>query len=86
MKHNFLIPYIELTGILPQSIFPILLVLVVGVFFFVMMNAQNSGGGGGSSKMMNFGKSRARLTLDNKVTLKDVAGLQEEKEELEEIS
>ncbi len=67
------------------SIFPILLVLVVGVFFFVMMNAQNSGGGGGSSKMMNFGKSRARLTLDNKVTLKDVAGLQEEKEELEEI-
>ena len=67
------------------SIFPILLVLVVGVFFFVMMNAQNSGGGGGSAKMMNFGKSRARLTLDNKVTLKDVAGLQEEKEELEEI-
>ena len=67
------------------SIFPILLVLVVGVFFFVMMNAQNSGGGGGSAKMMNFGKSRARLTLDNKITLKDVAGLQEEKEELEEI-
>ena len=45
------------------SIFPILLVLVVGVFFFVMMNAQNSGGGGGSAKMMNFGKSRARLTV-----------------------
>ena len=67
------------------SIFPILLVLVVGVFFFVMMNAQNSGGGGGSAKMMNFGKSRARLTLDNKVTLRDVAGLQEEKDELEEI-
>lgn len=68
-----------------SSIFPILLVLVVGVFFFVMMNAQNSGGSGSSAKMMNFGKSRARLTLDNKVTLKDVAGLQEEKEELEEI-
>lgn len=66
------------------SAFPILLVLVVGVFFFVMMNAQNTGGGSGS-KMMNFGKSRARLSLDNKVTLKDVAGLQEEKEELEEI-
>ncbi len=66
------------------SIFPILLVLVVGVFFFVMMNAQNSGGGG-SSKMMNFGKSRAKLSLDNKVTLKEVAGLQEEKEELQEI-
>ena len=66
------------------SAFPILLVLVVGVFFFVMMNAQNSGGGN-SNKMMNFGKSRARLSLDNKVTLKDVAGLQEEKEDLEEI-
>lgn len=67
------------------SVFPILLVLVVGVFFFVMMNAQNAGGGGSSGKMMNFGKSRARLSMDSKVGLKDVAGLQEEKEELEEI-
>lgn len=66
------------------SIFPILLVLVVGVFFFVMINSQNTGGGSGG-KMMNFGKSRAKLSLDNKVTLKDVAGLQEEKEELDEI-
>lgn len=66
------------------SIFPILLVLVVGVFFFVMMNAQNSSGSSGG-KMMNFGKSRAKLSLDSKVTLKNVAGLQEEKEELEEI-
>ena len=67
-----------------SSAFPILLVLVVGVFFFVMSNAQNSSGGG-SSKMMNFGKSRARLSLDNPIRLTDVAGLQEEKEELEEI-
>lgn len=67
------------------SVFPILLVLVVGVFFFVMMNSQNAGGGGNSGKMMNFGKSRAKLSMDNKVTLGDVAGLQEEKEELEEI-
>ncbi len=53
------------------------------VFFFVMMNSQNAGG---NSKMMNFGKSRAKLSLgDGKVTLKDVAGLKEEKEELEEI-
>ena len=66
------------------SVFPILLVLVVGVFFFVMMNAQNTGGSSGG-KMMNFGKSRAKLSLDNQVTLKDVAGLQEEKEELDEI-
>lgn len=67
------------------NIFPVLLVLIVGVFFFVMMNAQNSGGGGSSGKMMNFGKSRAKLCLDNKVTLQNVAGLQEEKEELQEI-
>ncbi len=66
------------------SMFPMLLVLVIGVFFFVMMNSQNAGGGS-NGKMMNFGKSRARLSLENKTTLKDVAGLQEEKEELDEI-
>ena len=65
------------------SVFPVLLAVIVMVFFFVMMNSQNSGGG---NKMMNFGKSRAKLSLgDGKVTLKDVAGLQEEKEDLEEI-
>ena len=68
-----------------NSVLPILIVVVVCVFFFVMMNAQNAGGGGG--KMMNFGKSRARLTIgaENKITLGDVAGLKEEKEELQEI-
>jgi len=66
------------------SVFPVLIAVIVMVFFFVMMNHQ--GGGGGSSKMMNFGKSRARLSMgDGKITLKDVAGLKEEKEELEEI-
>ena len=68
-----------------SSVFPILLVIIVCVFFFVMMNSQNAGSGS-SGKMMNFGKSRARLSLgDNKITLGDVAGLKEEKEELEEI-
>ena len=67
-----------------NSVFPVLLAVIVMVFFFVMMNNQNAGGG--SSKMMNFGKSRARLSLgDNKTTLQDVAGLKEEKEDLEEI-
>lgn len=62
---------------------PMLVVLIIGVFFFVMMNSQNSGGNG---KMMNFGKSRAKLSMgEGKITLKDVAGLKEEKEELEEI-
>ncbi|MCI6631221.1 MAG: ATP-dependent zinc metalloprotease FtsH [Lachnospiraceae bacterium] len=67
-----------------SSMLPMLIVLIIGVFFFVMMNAQNAGGGGG--KMANFGKSRARLSIgDGKITLKEVAGLKEEKEELEEI-
>ncbi len=62
---------------------PMLVVLIIGVFFFVMMNSQNSGGNG---KMMNFGKSRAKLSMgEGNITLKDVAGLKEEKEELEEI-
>lgn len=67
------------------GVFPVLLVIIVCVFFFVMMNSQNASSGNGG-KMMNFGKSRARLSLgDNKITLSDVAGLKEEKEELEEI-
>ena len=66
-----------------NSVFPVLLAVIVMVFFFVMMNNQSAGG---NSKMMNFGKSRAKLsTGDGKVTLKDVAGLKEEKEDLEEI-
>ncbi len=69
-----------------NSVFPILLVTTVCVFFFVMFNSQNSSGGNGG-KMMNFGKSRARLSLggDNRITLEEVAGLKEEKAELEEI-
>ena len=63
---------------------PTLVVGAVVVIVFMMMNRQ---AGGGNAKMMNFGKSRARMiTPDAKrVTFKDVAGLQEEKEELEEI-
>ncbi len=66
------------------SVMPVLLAVIVMVFFFVMMNNQHSGGS--NSKMMNFGKSRAKLSMgDTKVTLNDVAGLKEEKEDLEEI-
>ena len=65
------------------ELLPLLMLLVVVVFMFSMMNAQNSGNSGG--KMMNFGKSRARLMTGGEVTLKDVAGLKEEKEDLEEI-
>ena len=64
---------------------PPLIILCICAFFFIMfMNAQADATGGGS-KMMNFGKSRARMIKDGKTTLKDVAGLKEEKDDLEEI-
>ena len=66
------------------SVLPTILIVVVCLFFFYMMNAQNMGGGS-NAKMMNFGKSKARLARNSGVTLDDVAGLQEEKEDLEEI-
>lgn len=66
------------------TLVPMLIVLAVGVFLFMMVNAQNAGGNNG--KMMNFGKSRARLSMgDKNITFEQVAGLREEKEELEEI-
>ncbi|MCD8154725.1 MAG: ATP-dependent zinc metalloprotease FtsH [Clostridiales bacterium] len=66
---------------------PILLSGGIVIFLFVMMNRQMSGGGGSNSKMMNFGKSRAHMSGpdDKKVTFANVAGLQEEKEDLEEV-
>ena len=69
---------------LMTTLLPMLIVLAVGVFLFMMFNAQNAGGSSG--KMMNFGKSRAKMSVgDKKVTFAQVAGLKEEKEELEEI-
>ena len=66
------------------TLVPMLIVLAVGVFLFMMVNAQNAGGN--NSRMMNFGRSRARLSLgEKKITFVHVAGLEEEKEELEEI-
>ena len=66
------------------TLVPIIIVLGVGVFLFMIVNAQNAAGG--SNKMMNFGKSRARLSMgDKNITFDQVAGLKEEKEELEEI-
>ena len=58
------------------------LILIVGVWYFIMMRQ-----GGGNSKVMNFGRSRARVSdpSKNKVTFKDVAGAKEEKEELQEM-
>ncbi len=64
-------------------VLPSLLVLILFVFFFSSMMSNQ--GGGGNSRMMNFGKSRAQLIQDCKVTFEDVAGLQEEKDDLDEI-
>ena len=72
-----------------SSVLPIILVAGMAFFLISMMSRQMPGGGGGgtNAKMMNFGKSRARMTVneENKVTFKDVAGLEEEKEDLEEV-
>lgn len=66
------------------TILPVLLTLAGVMFIFMMLNRQ---GGNAGSKAMSFGKSRAKLSTDSdkKVTFDHVAGLKEEKEELEEI-
>ncbi|MCI5620414.1 MAG: ATP-dependent zinc metalloprotease FtsH [Lachnospiraceae bacterium] len=68
------------------SLLPLLLVFGAMFILFVIMNNQ-AANGGGNSKMMNFGKSRAKMTTDEnkQVTFDKVAGLREEKEELQEI-
>ena len=81
----------EIADVPQESVFmttllPVLLTGALVIFLFLMMNRQMSGGGG-NAKMMNFGKSRARMMLpdDKKVTFQNVAGLQEEKEDLVEV-
>ena len=71
-----------------ESLLPMLIVVaVVFILFMMMMNAQSQVGGGANTKMMNFGKSRATMTTQDKMPVRfaQVAGLREEKEELEEI-
>ena len=65
-------------------ILPFMLSIVVVVIIIMVMN-RNAGGGGANARMMNFGKSRARMSRDSKVNFSNVAGLVEEKEELEEV-
>lgn len=69
---------------LMNVILPIGLSAVVIMFIIMYMNARLNSGGG-NSKMMNFGKSRAKMSRNNSVNFSKVAGLEEEKEELEEI-
>lgn len=75
---------IDHSGDMISNLIGVVLPIGVVIFFMIMMMRQNGGGGG---KMMDFGKSRAKLANPNgkKVTFNDVAGLTEEKEELEEV-
>ena len=69
-----------------NTLLPMLIVLVVGIFLFMVFFGPSAEQANGSNnKMLNFGKSRAKMTKDSKVKFADVAGLREEKEELEEI-
>ena len=65
----------------------IVVLLVVVMIFMANMSGAGGGGGAGGGKMMNFGKSRAHMSNENdqKYTFKDVAGLEEEKEDMAEI-
>ncbi len=67
-----------------SDVFPYLVALVIFLLFFMMMTRSM---GGGNSQVMNFGKSRAQMTVpnDHSITFKDVAGLYEEKEEMQEV-
>ena len=78
---------VQRTSVFLSSILPVFLTCGIVLLFMVMMNRQVSGGGGGNARMMDFGKSRARMMTpdDRKITFSNVAGLQEEKEDLVEV-
>lgn len=82
---DYIVENVPQENYLMSVIIPVALSAVVIMFMFMFMNARLGGGGGGNSKMMNFGKSRAKMSRTNSVNFSNVAGLEEEKEELEEI-
>ena len=76
------------SGTILQFLVPIAIIIAIIIFMFVIMQQmQGGGGGGGGNRIMNFGKSRAKLSVDTdkKYTFKNVAGLDEEKSDLEEL-
>ncbi|MCQ2499812.1 MAG: ATP-dependent zinc metalloprotease FtsH [Lachnospiraceae bacterium] len=82
----YIVGDVPTTGVFENVILPVLLSVILFMLIMTFMT-RSSGGGGSNSKMMNFGKSRARMAdpSDKKVTFKDVAGLKEEKEDLESV-
>ena len=81
----YIYPDVDRESVFLTTVLPILLIAVAVIFIFIVLGRQS--GGGSNSKMMNFGKSRAKLMDKDgkKINFKYVAGLVEEKEELEEI-
>ncbi|OON93845.1 MAG: cell division protein FtsH [Candidatus Epulonipiscioides saccharophilum] len=85
--------YLESIKIIPTEqqanmFFPILqIIMLVGMFIFIMVFFVQNMHGGGGGRMMSFGKSKAKMSLDEKgkISFKDVAGLEEEKEEVTEL-
>ncbi|MCR5545417.1 MAG: ATP-dependent zinc metalloprotease FtsH [Lachnospiraceae bacterium] len=85
---NYIVYDVPQDGWFTEMLPMLIVVAVLFILFMILLNGQAAGGGGGaSSRMMNFGKSRAKMTTqDNmKIRFDDVAGLQEEKEELVEV-
>ncbi len=82
---DYKMPDVAEAGIFETTVLPVMLTALIVMFLFMLMNRQ--AGGGSNAKAMNFGKSRAKMSApgEKKVTFEDVAGLKEEKEELEEI-
>lgn len=87
LETDYIMLDIQSPSWLLTTLLPYLLVFIVCIVMFNLLIGRSSGGGGGNSKVMNFGKSRARMSTkeENNITFKEVAGLKEEKEELEEI-
>ncbi|MCR5799637.1 MAG: ATP-dependent zinc metalloprotease FtsH [Lachnospiraceae bacterium] len=79
---TYVVSEVKEGNVLLEYIIPILSIVAIFIMLIVILGAQ---GGGANNKMMNFGKSRARMSSNTGKKLSDVAGLQEEKEDLEEI-
>lgn len=84
---NYVLTDVPRDGWMSQLLPILIAVALVFLLFMVLFSGQIQGGGGGGSRMMNFGKSRAKMTNKEDVNIRfdDVAGLHEEKEELEQV-
>ena len=86
-KVPVLVEDVEKDSLFLTSFLPVLISCLFVFLMFMLMTRQMGGGGGSNARMMNFGKSHARMSMpeDQKVTFDNVAGLQEEKEDLKEV-